>query len=226
MKVCLISGEYPPMQGGVGDYTHKLGEALATLGIEVSVVTSARARRQEASKQQAAGSPPPASCLVHPLIEKWDWDCWRRITSIAHDRGAEILHIQYQAAAFGMHPAINLLPWRLRLSRERPATAVTFHDLRVPYLFPKAGRVRWWAILALGRYSDAVIVTNPQDWDRLSTYGWMRSLHLVPIGSNIAPAPPPGYDRARWRMQWGDWQRIRLCWPTLASSAPARGVRR
>ncbi|MBM4430227.1 MAG: glycosyltransferase family 4 protein, partial [Chloroflexi bacterium] len=42
MRIGLITGEYPPDQGGVGDFTHELGKALAELGVEVSVITSVK----------------------------------------------------------------------------------------------------------------------------------------------------------------------------------------
>ncbi len=29
MRVLLITGEFPPMQGGVGDYTHEIARGLA-----------------------------------------------------------------------------------------------------------------------------------------------------------------------------------------------------
>ena len=46
------------------------------------------------------------------------------------------MNIQYQTAAYGMSPFIHFLPDALR-----PIPVVTtFHDLRFPYLFPKAGR--------------------------------------------------------------------------------------
>ena len=60
------------------------------------------------------------------------------------------MHIQYQSAAYGLHPAVNYLPWRLRALQHRPAIGATFHDLRFPYIFPKAGPLRWQAVLALG----------------------------------------------------------------------------
>ncbi|MFQ5811819.1 MAG: glycosyltransferase family 4 protein [Anaerolineae bacterium] len=57
--------------------------------------------------------------------------------------------------------------------------------------------------LALARWSDATIVTNAEDFARLSTYSFIRSLSLIPIGSNISPEPPAGYDREGWRAHWG-----------------------
>ena len=36
----MVSGEFPPQHGGLGDYTNLLCQHLATLGMEVGVVTS------------------------------------------------------------------------------------------------------------------------------------------------------------------------------------------
>jgi glycosyltransferase involved in cell wall biosynthesis len=114
-----------------------------------------------------------------------------------------VLHIQYQAAAFGMHPAINLLPRRLRrLDAERPQILVTFHDLKVPYLFPKAGPLRQWAIHELARQCDAVVTTNRADYSDLRRRldAWPA---LIPIGSNIKPMLPADYRRDEWRARYG-----------------------
>ena len=40
MKIGLVTAEYAPMQGGVGDFTREVARALAALGHEVHVVTS------------------------------------------------------------------------------------------------------------------------------------------------------------------------------------------
>jgi len=116
---------------------------------------------------------------------------------------SDVLHIQYQTAAYAMHPAINFLPLRLRLSRQRPRVLITFHDLRVPYLFPKAGVVRRWITRLPARWSDAVIATNSEDYEQLTRVHLPNTLRLIPIGSNIHPQPPPGYDRAAWRRHLG-----------------------
>jgi polysaccharide biosynthesis protein PslF len=196
MRILLITGEFPPMQGGVGDYTRELGLALRDQDCQVLVLTSCRAG-------------PVAGLDVRPVLERWDWGCWRAILDAVQDYRPEVLHIQYQAAAYAMHPAVNLLPRRLRLGAPRtsritvrPCLAVTFHDLRVPYLFPKAGPLRRWVVSELARQSDLAITTNQQDFEELqSRLGYAPA--LLPIGSNIHPRLPPDYDREAWRHRWG-----------------------
>jgi len=196
VRIVLISGEFPPLQGGVGDFTNELGKALAELGVEVSVIASVKGL---GTKNKGLGA-----LSLFPVIKRWGWACWRDIIRFLDQIRPDIVNIQYQAAAYGMHPAINFLPLRLRTSTgTRPRTVVTFHDLKVPYLFPKAGSLRWWVNLALARWSDAVIATNAEDFAGLSTYSFIRSLSLIPIGSNISPEPPADYEREGWRAHWG-----------------------
>jgi glycosyltransferase involved in cell wall biosynthesis len=107
-----------------------------------------------------------------------------------------VLNVQFQTAAYGMHPAINFVPKR----KSRPPVVVTFHDLRAPYLFPKAGPLRWWVVRTLARRADGVIVTNREDESRITHH--VSRIVRIPIGSNIAPRLPGAYDRAIWRAQW------------------------
>jgi glycosyltransferase involved in cell wall biosynthesis len=190
VKVLLVSGEFPPMQGGVGDYTREIGLALRDLGLQVHVVASVQAG-------------PVKGLAVHPAVGQWNWGCWGVLLDLIHRLQPDVVHVQYQAAAYAMHPAINLLPWRVRrLGAGRPRTVVTFHDLKVPYLFPKAGRLRRWVVSELARRSDAAVATNREDFERLRAE-LASPPALIPIGSNIAPRLPPGYDRETWRARWG-----------------------
>ncbi len=194
------------MQGGVGDFTREIGLAMNRLGAKVSVVSSVKA----APATESAGSPAEGSVLerdglrltLYPVIERWDFSSWSPIARLLERTGPEVLGIQYQTAAYQMHPATNLLPWRLRLTKDRPKVVVTFHDLKLPYLFPKAGSVRRWVTRALILGSEATIVTNEEDRIEAERYG-AGNLHLLPIGSNIDPRAPPGYDRWKWRERWG-----------------------
>lgn len=186
MRIALISGEYPPLQGGVGDYTRCLAQALIDLGHEVHVLTVFVSGRPTLEND--------AGIYVHRLVSRWDWQTRRRVEGFDRVYKPEVVNLQYQAAAYAMHPAINLLPGALA---RRIPTVVTFHDLKVPYLFPKAGALRWKAMVHMARSASACIVTNVEDYNTLSGEGVSR-LHLVPIGSNIAPAALDSFDRERW----------------------------
>jgi len=186
------------MRGGVGDYTRELALALADRGQEIHVITS---RLNEAKGHESDLS--LERITVHRAIHGWGWRFWRTLRRILRRVNPDILHIQYQSAAYGLHPAVNLLPLYIRRWSQRPLIAVTFHDLRVPYIFPKAGHLRWWSVLALARWADLAIVTNPKDERTLSTYGLGNRLVQIPIGSNIRPSLPPDYDREEWRARWG-----------------------
>jgi glycosyltransferase involved in cell wall biosynthesis len=190
MKVLFVTGEFPPMQGGVGDYTRELGLALHDLGCEVHVATSVQAG-------------PAPGLTVHPVVERWGWGCWRTLLELVRRHRPDVVHVQYQAAAYAMHPAINFWPRRLhRTGAGRPRTAVTFHDLKVPYLFPKAGPLRRRVITELARQSDVAITTNQQDFESLRR-DLGSALALIPIGSNITPRMPADYERDAWRARWG-----------------------
>jgi len=204
MRICFVSGEYPPMQGGVGDYTRELGQALMQLGHQVAVITSIKAALSKpTSKSAQVGTSIATTPTVKPIISKWNWTSLTHILRVATSFQSNVLHIQYQTAAYAMHPAINFLPLRLHLNQTRPRLVVTFHDLRVPYLFPKAGVVRKWVNLLLARWSDAIIVTNTEDYEQLNRICPSVTPYLIPIGSNIHPRTPPGYDRAAWRSHLG-----------------------
>ncbi|MBI2954151.1 MAG: glycosyltransferase [Chloroflexi bacterium] len=201
MKISLITPEYPPMQGGVGDYTSRLARALRDLNLDISVITTTKyALGQEVD--------PGVS-----TVSDWGFDSWRHILDQVRRRRPDVLHIQYQTAGYGMRIAINLLPLRLRLCKWRPSVVTTFHDLKVPYVFPKAGRLRQLPGALLAAFSDAVIVTNGDDFVQIGesdpigqgfrTRLGKRPLRVIPIGSNIPLKPHDGYDRARWRSSLG-----------------------
>jgi len=218
MRVGLITGEYPPAQGGVGDFTRELGRALVELGHQVHVITGGEQIANSKSANRQIGKSPnrqiatrntqhgtrntehaTSGVVVHRVVESWGWGCWRGGLALARELGLEVLDVQYQAAAFGMHPAVNFVPRR----QDRPPVVVTFHDLKVPYLFPKAGPLRWQAVRMLARRADGVIVTNQEDYLRLEGEIPSARLSLIPIGSNIPLLPPRGYDRDAERARWG-----------------------
>ncbi|HLF27858.1 MAG TPA: glycosyltransferase family 4 protein [Anaerolineae bacterium] len=200
MRIGLITGEYPPLQGGVGDFTRELARALVELGHQVVVITSSQVGVQEDS---------PA-IRVEAIVPKWTRTCWRLIAEAAQRLELDVLNLQYEPAAYAMQVGVNLFPWWYRRQPNPSPVVTTFHDLLVPYLFPKAGRLRWKVVEFLARHSQAVIVTNAEDLLTLTNLQLpISNLHLIPIGSNIYPVLPPGFDRDRERRRRGasanDW---------------------
>lgn len=190
MRVLFVTGEFAPLQGGVGDCTGEIARAVAARGVDATVLTST-----------APGAPAEETrdgIRIERKIGRWGWGSIAALRDYAADAKADVVHIQYQTGAFGMHPAINVAP---RVLQNASIFVTTFHDLRVPYLFPKAGRVRDWITYELARSSRAAIATNEEDYARLVEHGINPT--LIPIGSNIETAPPADYDREAWRAGLG-----------------------
>lgn len=197
MQLTLLTGEYPPMQGGIADYTAHLLDHLAPCGIAATVLTS---RRWQTA--QAASSSPSAHAIT-ASIPAWGWRCWPHIWAYLKTHQPDLLHIQYQAAMYDLGGWVNGLPWYLKRRGCPVKIITTFHDLRIPYLFPKAGRLRWWSVLGLARFSDGVICTNREDLQTLGRH--IRHLGqstVIPLGNNIEPQLPPDYDRQSWRQRY------------------------
>ena len=225
MHVALLSGEYPPQVGGVGDYTAHLAQALVAQGVRVSIITGITGITGPPTAPHAPVN--GAAGTVWRVQSGWGWQSWREVLAAVADLAPDVLHIQYQTGAYGMHPAINLLPRRLQALPSPLPVCVTMHDLLEPYLFPKAHwlGMRQWVTRRLVQDATVVIATNPADAARL---GQLRPLPatppaIIPIGSNIAVAPPPAYQRDQWRAQWG----IAAHTPVIAYfglASPAKGI--
>lgn len=186
MKIGLVTGEYPPMEGGVGDFSREIALALAGLGCEVHVIAHRRARTDP-------------SIAIHPMIDSWGPKSIASIRRLAQAIPLDLLDIQYQAAAYGMTAPIHFLP-----SLAGVPSAVTFHDLRVPYLFPKAGAIRRAAVNYLARSAAGVIITNPEDRLALEKDSRVKRLIEIPIGSNITPsARHYGARVQQYAARWG-----------------------
>ena len=110
MRILFITGEYPAMQGGVGDYTRRLSQALGALGADVHVLTACgRGRRSPARAGRGLRADRLSGAGAHGLAT-----VGRDARTSCRQLRPDVVHIQYQSAAYGLHPAVNYLPWRLR----------------------------------------------------------------------------------------------------------------
>jgi glycosyltransferase involved in cell wall biosynthesis len=202
MRIGLVTGEYPPLEGGVGAFTEQLARALAARGHEAHVITTRRARPADAERKPSALFEPVdlGYALLHPRAGRWRWPSLSTVADVVLRYDLELVNLQYQAAAYNMRAvAIHYLPWRLR---GVAPTVVTFHDLRVPYLFPKAGGLRTAAVRGLARRAAGVIATNAADEATLRDWG-IATLRQIPIGSNIDAYEPNHVEIAEVRQGLG-----------------------
>ncbi|MYD08487.1 MAG: glycosyltransferase family 4 protein [Chloroflexi bacterium] len=178
MKIGLISGEFPPMPGGVGDFTRILAENLQARGHSVFVLSRAGSVSARLPVSTVAGW--GAGCLLE--IRRWARRC-----------SVDLVNLQFQTAAYDMSPFIHFAP-----DVVGAPVVTTFHDLRYPYLFPKAGPIRGWFVMRLARASRGVIATNREDALRLRPTSRRQ---VIPIGSSIKRSPPSASQRAGRRAQ-------------------------
>jgi glycosyltransferase involved in cell wall biosynthesis len=172
------------MEGGVGAFTQELARALAAQKQEIHIITS-RAADPGAQGQRFGRLPEPSDlgfAQLHAAIKRWRWPSVSSIADLTLRYEFDVVNIQYQAAAYNMNSAaINICPWRLK---HLVRTVVTFHDLRIPYLFPKAGWLRNMAISFMAKQSAGIITTNTADFEKLKNEV-QTPLTTIPIGSNI-----------------------------------------
>lgn len=184
MRIGIVTGEYPPMRGGVGAYSRILARELVRQGHHVFILSSATAGSTD------------KDIPVETSAQSWGPLSLRTIARWAQEQQLDMLNVQYQIAVYQMSPWIHFLPDVVR----RIPVVTTFHDLRHPYLFPKAGRLRDWIVMRLARASDGVIVTNHEDWQRTQH---LSNVKLIPIGSNMLAPLLADFDPLSWRAKAG-----------------------
>src|SRR5690606_6298896 len=103
------------------------------------------------------------------------------------DNRLDMVNLHFQTAAYQMSPFIHWLP-----DMVQTPVVTTFHDLRFPYLLPKAGPLRDWIVMRLARASEGIVSTNHEDFERLKH---LPRAALIPIGSSVRGDLPQDFDR-------------------------------
>ncbi|MCL5947379.1 MAG: glycosyltransferase family 4 protein [Chloroflexi bacterium] len=203
MRELLVTGEFPPAVGGVGDYTDRLAAALTDRGEDVYVLTSEKPLSSRDAINEDAWWALKADSHVSRSMAHWDIRSWRPFAAFVRHIKPDIVHFQFQAAAFGLQSVVPFGPSSLRTWSIRPLVVTTFHDVLPPHFFPLSGRLGLdrRAPIWMAKGSDAVVVTNRGDQAYLKATG-IRTIRYIPIGANILP-PPESVDRLLWRQQRG-----------------------
>jgi glycosyltransferase involved in cell wall biosynthesis len=175
MRIGLITGEYPPMRGGIAAHCRTLAHYLTDAGHHVAIFSNSQAQTDD------------ARIPLQHLNGSWGWNSYKQISEWAQREKLDVINLHFQTAAFQMSPFIHFLPNRVKTA----PIITTFHDLRFPYLFPKAGPFRNWIVRRLARASAGVMATNYEDYEKLQRLS--RRSVLIPIGSGVSTVLPSSY---------------------------------
>ena len=175
LKVCLVTGSYPPAHCGIGDYTQHLREALTPLCGRPWLVTTAGAEADDRMK----------------TVPGWNCRGVRQATTEIATLAPALVHMQYPGKLYGHRPEPCLLP---RFSRRRP-WLTTLHEFRIAHPLRKA------AVLSLAFSSTGLIFTCASERDHLTRRfpRLRRRSCVIPVGGAIPVAEPRDREAVRRR---------------------------
>lgn len=116
MKILIITGSFPPIKCGVGDYTNLLATHLAeNTSIEVTVLTSSNCKNDQTNVR------------VFPIINTWDISSLSEIKQVVENIKPDLIHIQYPTTGYERYMTPSFIPLFLRLSGDYPIVQ-TWHE--------------------------------------------------------------------------------------------------
>lgn len=189
----MISGDFPPMISGVGDYCAHVSRSLSELGHKVEVVTTVGATGGDF----LGGSP----VVVRPVVSMWQLREFQKVLTLA-DRGDRtcVLDLQYHCpATYGHRMLVNFLPMLTRAIRPQARVVVTMHG------FHEQGVLFRLRALPMLRLAHGVIFVDRKNERLLGAYSGHepRRLRFIPIAANIPPMEVTAEERRRLRRELG-----------------------
>lgn len=119
MKILVVSGEYPPLNGGVGRYTKNLVHAIAKKpNVEVSVAIGGGGGGGEGGSATAPVTSDPSPdrnnvTVYHDVVRKGDKRNSERILQIVSETKPDVVNIQYERGLYEIDTTIRHTFWRL-----------------------------------------------------------------------------------------------------------------
>jgi len=178
LRVCLVSGTYPPSHCGVGDYTELLAEALAERGAKVSVVTSS----------YLGTKPCLSNPTVLPIVNSWELSGILNVLQCILQTRPDIVHFQFPTTEYHSHRLFDLLVPLLRLWPKAAKLVVTLHEpiiVRKSFVPGFFRPLRHWLS---STWANAIIVVDQsylESFSRISRRMRRMPCKVIPIASNI-----------------------------------------
>lgn len=189
----ILAGEYPPLPGGVSDYTRSIVEQLAAAGASVQVWTRSDAIEEDRVVQATAG------IEVVSIGSDFDRRALQKLSSdLQAFRGPRRWLVQYVPHAFGQRSMnVGLVRWLRHRSRglgdriDLMVHEVAYPWVRWPWHHNVLALVHEWMMRRLVGVSDKVFVSTTAWCPRLRRLG-ARPDQLIPLP---IPSNMPAADR-------------------------------
>lgn len=149
----LITGSYPPVRCGVGDYTARLAAALHRRpDVRLVVLTSAR----------ADGAPTEAAGLdVRPEMRSWRIRGLPRYWRLAREFAPDVVHLQFPTQSYNAVTGLAVLPAMTRILLRAPVVE-TLHEY-----FPEGFSRITVCMSAMALAASALVAVRPGYRERI-----------------------------------------------------------
>jgi glycosyltransferase involved in cell wall biosynthesis len=189
----LLTGEYPPQTGGVGDYTRLVAEGLVARGAAVHVWCPG-------ATDSAAGT-----LDVHRLPDVFAAASRRMLDEALWSRPGCVV-LEYVPNALGARGGnVRFCLWLLTLRRRGMDVRVMFHE---PYFY-FAWQRPWRNALALVQRLMAAVLVRASGVTYVSTVAWARCLRPLGLSASVdspipatIPTDASPDSVARWRARF------------------------
>jgi len=174
IRVCIISGAYPKVNDGIGDYTAKLVNSFNKDNLEVSLITS----KDEAIRKNIEKN---NNFRILPIIKKWNIFALIAILRLIKNERFDIIHLQFPSTKYRRTVSLCFLPFFIRMFFRDTKTVITLHEFSISYPINKLRQI----LLSLG--SHKVVVTDRNELSQLRKFmvNGTKKIVFIPIGSNI-----------------------------------------
>ncbi|MBU0699943.1 hypothetical protein KKE26_01380 [bacterium] len=170
MRILYISGAFPPMKCGVGDYTALLIDKISSFTeVKTALITN----------NIAQGINEDYNFEIFPIVKNWNMLDVFNIQKTIKLWKPDLVHIQYPAKGYGRKIAVHFLPMILQLKKV-PVVQTWHEPLRWKGCFRYLPN-----IFARG----TLIVVEPNYIDLIPFwFQWIvkfKHLHFIPVASSI-----------------------------------------
>ena len=176
MKVLIVTGSYPPMRCGVGDYAEHLAQALSRdVQLEVSVLTS----------ELEPAAPHDQNLEIYRVMPTWHKNSLSRYSEVLRRIRPDIVHIQYPTQGYDFLNGLTAIALRTRYHNRVPVV-VTLHEF-LPRWPGRAGR----HVYGLALVANRIVVVRPDYRARIPWYAraFIKAAKLVFIpNASVIPA--------------------------------------